>query len=61
MQNGRKFGLYKLISRLNNLSLTNEEILQQKLLKKRNTFNICIINEAKEILNNADIVEKMEP
>ena len=32
------------------------EFKQHKLLKKRNTFNICCINEAREVLNNARIV-----
>lgn len=29
-----------------------------KLLKKRNTFNICCINEAREVLNNAKVVSE---
>ena len=33
-----------------------DEIEQQKLLKSRNAFNVCYINEAKEVLKNADIV-----
>lgn len=41
---------------LNNLSLTEDEIVQHELLKKRNPFNICCINEAKEVLNNAKTV-----
>lgn len=41
---------------LNNLSLTEDEIVQHELLKKRNPFNICCINEAKEVLKNAKIV-----
>ena len=57
MEKGRKFGLYRILSRLSNRSLTKEEILQQKLLRKRNAFNKCYINEAKEILNNSNIVE----
>ena len=57
MKKGRKFGLYRILSRLSNRSLTKEEILQQKLLRKRNVFNKCYINEAKEILNNSNIVE----
>lgn len=58
MKKGTKFGLYKILCHLNNGSLTDDEIFQQKLLRKRNAFNICYINEAKEILNNACIVEK---
>ena len=41
---------------LNNRSLTEDEIIQHELLKKRNPFNICCINEAKDVLNNAKTV-----
>ena len=58
MQKSRKFGLYKILSILSNRALTTEEILQQKYLRNRNAFNICYINEAKEILNNSNKVEK---
>ena len=44
------------LTSVSTLSLTDEEIEQHKLLKKRNTFNICCINEAQEVLNNAKIV-----
>ena len=45
-----------ILSSVTNLSLTEEEFKQHKLLKKRNTFNICCINEAKEVLNNSRVV-----
>lgn len=57
MKKGQKIGIYKLLSCKINRSLTKEEILQQKLLRKRNAFNKCYINEAKEVLNNSSIVE----
>ncbi len=57
MKNRQKFGIYKLLSCKINRSLTKEEIFQQKLLRKRNAFNMCYINEAKEVLNNSSIVE----
>ena len=44
------------LSAVSNLSLTEDEFEQHKLLKKRNTFNICCINEAREVLNNARVV-----
>ena len=44
------------LSSVSNLSLTKDEFKQHRLLKIRNTFNICCINEAKEVLNNAKIV-----
>ena len=44
------------MSSVTDLSLTEEEFKQHKLLKKRYTFNICCINEAREVLNNARIV-----
>ena len=48
--------LASVLSAVTDLSLTEEEFKQHKLLKKRNTFNICCINEAKEVLNNARVV-----
>ena len=47
-------GLYP----LNNRSLTKNEVIQQKLLMKRNAFNHCYINEGKEVLQNARIVSE---
>ena len=44
------------LSAVSNLSLMEDEFEQHKLLKKRNTFNICCINEAREVLNNARVV-----
>lgn len=52
----RKLKLAPLLGSLNHLSLTEDEIRQHKLLKKRNTFNICCIHEAEEVLRNARIV-----
>ena len=48
--------LASVLSSVTNLSLTDDEFEQHKLLKKRNTFNICCINEAREVLNNARVV-----
>ena len=52
----RRLKLASVLSSVSNLSLTEEEAKQHKLLKKRNTFNVCCINEAKEVLNNARTV-----
>ena len=56
MQVLRKLKLASVLASVSELSLTGEEVRQHKLLKKRNTFNICCINEAKEVLNNAKTV-----
>ena len=56
MRSLRKLKLVNILSSVSTLSLTEDEIKQHKLLKKRNAFNICCINEAKEVLNNARIV-----
>ena len=53
-----KYKLQGLLCPLNNPCLTKFEIKQHKLLRKRNAFNICCINESKEILSNVRIVEK---
>lgn len=58
MRFARKYKLYSFLCLLNNRSLTKNEIKQHKLLRKRNAFNICYINEAKEVLNNVEIVRK---
>ena len=52
----RKLKLASILSSVSKLSLTEDEIEQHKLLKKRNAFNICCINEAVEVLNNARVV-----
>ena len=52
----RRLKLANILSSLKNRSLTKDEIKQHELLKKRNAFNICCINEAREVLNNAKIV-----
>ena len=44
------------LTSLNNRALSEEEIEQHRLLKKRNTFNICCINEAAAVLQNARAV-----
>ena len=54
----RRLKLASILSSVSTLSLTEKEIKQHKLLKKRNAFNICCINEAKEVLNNARVVGK---
>lgn len=54
----RKLKLASILSSVSTLSLTEDEIKQHKFLRKRNTFNICCINEAREVLRNAKIVGK---
>ena len=46
----------RFLASVSNLSLTEDEVTQHQLLKKRNPFNLCCINEAKEVLNNAKTV-----
>ena len=53
--------LAKLLGSTSNLSLSEEEIKQHKLLKRRNVFNICHINEAKGLLTNTKTVEEGGP
>ena len=52
----RTLKLVPLLTSLNHRSLSEEEIKQHELLKKRNTFNICCVNEAAAVLQNARIV-----
>ena len=52
----RTLKLASLLTSLNNQSLTEEEIRQHKLLRKRNAFNICCVNEAAAVLENARAV-----
>lgn len=52
----RGLRLGSILSSVSDLSLTEEELKQHKLLKKRNAFNVCCINEAKEVLKNAKTV-----
>jgi len=59
MEFATKYKLQRLLCPLSNRCLTKFEIKQNKLLRKRNAFNICYINEAKEVLSNVSIVEKM--
>lgn len=57
MKFATKYKLQGLLCPLSNRSLTKSEIKQQKLLRKRNAFNICCINESKEVLNNVAVVK----
>ena len=59
MKFATKYKLQGLLCPLNNRCLTKSEIKQHKLLRKRNAFNICCINESKEILSNVSIVENV--
>jgi len=59
MKFATKYKLQGLLCPLSNRCLTKFEITQHKLLRKRNAFNICCINESKEILCNVSIVEKV--
>ena len=52
-----KYKLQGLLCALNNQGLTKSEIKQHKLLRKRNAFNICCVNESKEVLRNVAIVK----
>ena len=52
----RTLKLASVLTSLNNRSLSEEEIRQHELLKKRNAFNICCINEAAAVLENARAV-----
>ena len=56
MQVLRRLKLASVLASVSTLSLTADEIKQHKLLMKRNAFNICCINEAVEVLNNARVV-----
>ncbi len=58
MRFATKYKLQGLLCPISNKSLTKSEIRQHKLLRKRNAFNICCINESKEILSNVDLVKK---
>jgi len=59
MKFATKYKLQRLLCPLSNRCLTKSEIKQHKLLRKRNAFNICYINESKELLSNVSIVEKV--
>ena len=58
MRNATKYKLYALLCPINNRCLTKNEVKQHRLLRKRNAFNICYINESMEVLRNVDIVGK---
>ena len=51
-----KFRFASFLSQLNHRSLTNEEIAQHKLLRKRNAFNRCILNEGYAIFSNVETI-----
>ena len=57
MKFATKHRLQSVLCAVNNRSLTKDEIKQHKLLRKRNAFNICIVNESQKILSNVDIVK----
>lgn len=57
MKFATKYKLQGLLCPLSKRSLTKSEIKQQKLLRKRNAFNICCINESKEVLSNVAVVK----
>ncbi|MBQ4057528.1 MAG: alpha/beta hydrolase [Lachnospiraceae bacterium] len=59
MKFATKYKLYWLLCPINNRCLTKDEIKQHKMLRKRNAFNICHINESKEILDSVAIVENI--
>ncbi len=44
------------LSQLTHRSLTKEEITQHKLLRKRNAFNRCILNEGYAIFSNVETI-----
>lgn len=57
MRFATRYKLQGLLCALNNQGLTKFEIKQHKLLRKRNAFNICCVNESKEVLHNVAIVK----
>jgi len=58
MKVARKLMFHKFVNvcQMNKNCLSTDEIAQVKLLRKRNAFNNCYINEANEVLMNADRV-----
>lgn len=48
--------LGRMLGSVSKLSLTDDEIRQHELLKKRNVFNRCCVNEARAVLQNARVV-----
>lgn len=51
-----KYKLYLLLCPINNRGLTKNEIKQHRMLRKRNAFNICYINEANSVMSNVEVV-----
>lgn len=58
MEIATKYKLHGLLCPLNNRCLTKFEVKQHKLLRKRNAFNICCINESKALLSNVEYCRK---
>lgn len=52
----KKLKIQSLVCQINNRSLTKEEKKQHQLLRKRNALNICIEQESKQVLENAEIL-----
>lgn len=52
----KKLKIQSLVCQINNRSLTKEEKKQHQLLRKRNALNICIEQESKRVLENAEIL-----
>lgn len=59
MKLAKKLKIHKLLntSAGNPCHFTSDEKKQQKLLRNRNSFNDCYINEGNAVLKNADIVD----
>lgn len=55
-----KLKIANILCPINNRSLTKDEIIQHKLLRKRNAFNFCYINEGYEVLKNSRVVSEDE-
>lgn len=63
MRIAKKLKVAQLLCTISKRSLTKDEVKQHRLLRKRNVFNICYINEANAVFTNARIVndgEKIE-
>lgn len=60
MKLAKKLKIQKLMNTSpgNPYRFTNDEKKQQKLLRNRNSFNDCYINEGKAVLKNADMVDE---
>ncbi len=58
MKTAGRFPFASILCQLNHHSLTQEEIVQQKLLRKRNAFNICYLNEGYAIFDNVEMISR---